>query len=84
MTSPSFWLGVAAALVQRPSLWATALVQARRLVPAGWWRRRPFLPVPDAAYLRFRMETQYGSGQAARPDDVITYLHWCRSFDQLS
>ena len=47
-------------------LWATALRQGVRMCPPGWWRRPPFLPLPDREYLRFRLETQYGSGG---PDD---------------
>ena len=35
---------------------------------------------PDPAYLRFRLETQYGSDHDPEPDDVVTYLHWCRTF----
>lgn len=38
------------------------------------------LPVPDAGYLRFRLETQYGSDHEPEPADVITYLHWCHDF----
>jgi hypothetical protein len=33
--------------------------------------------VPDADYLRFRFETQYGS-TAPDPVDVVAYLEWCR------
>lgn len=43
-------------------------------------RRRPFLPLPDPAYLRFRLQTQYGDDRPAEPGDVITYLHWCRAW----
>jgi hypothetical protein len=51
------------------------------LAKRGWWRRPPFLPVPDAAYLRFRMETAYGDADRdPEPDDLITYLRWCREF----
>jgi hypothetical protein len=51
-----------------------------RLAPNGWWRRAPFLPLPDRRYLQFRMETQYGDAMH-RPEanDVVTYLSWCRS-----
>jgi hypothetical protein len=50
------------------------------LAPPGWWRRRPHLPLPDEAYLRFRLQTAYGDPEhAPDPDDVITYLHWCRA-----
>jgi hypothetical protein len=80
MTEPRWWLTVAAVLVRRPDLWATAVRQAFRLASPGWWRRPPFLPVPDAGYLRFRLETQYGSDHEPEPGDVVTYLHWCRDF----
>ena len=75
---------VIVAVVRHPSLWMTALVQALRLAPRRWWRRRPFLPLPDRAYLRFRLETQYGGAgdHRADPDDVVTWLQWSRAFDQ--
>jgi hypothetical protein len=74
------WLpGSAAALLVRPGLWATAARQVARLASPGWWRRWPLLPLPDPAYLRFRMVTQYGDpDHAPEPRDVIAYLHWCR------
>lgn len=70
------------AVLRHPSLWGAALRQLRRLVPPRWWARRPHLPVPDAAYLRFRVETAYGGAgdQPLTPDDVLTYLRWCRRF----
>lgn len=49
------------------------------MAPLGWWRRPPYLPLPDRAYLRFRLETQYGEGGAPRPGDLVTYLDWCRA-----
>jgi hypothetical protein len=64
----------------RPSLWAAALRQAGRLARPRWWRRAPFLPVPDREYLRFRFETQYGNAPP-EPADVVTYLRWCRQLD---
>jgi len=68
------------AVVRRPSLWGTALVQLFRLAPRGWWRRAPFLPVPDRDYLAFRLETMYGDPASVPPaTDVVAYLHWCRS-----
>jgi hypothetical protein len=71
------------AVLRRPSLWPTAAVQARRLVPRGWWRRSPFLPVPSRGYYRFRMETQYGDpAHRPAPDDLVTYLHWCRLWNR--
>ena len=64
----------------RPELWVTAVTQVRRLAPTRWWRRWPFLPLPDPGYLRFRLETQYGNDGVPDPADVVTYLHWCRTF----
>lgn len=74
---------VVLAVVARPRLWATALRQWARLVPRRWWTRRPWLPVPAAEYLEFRLVTQYGgepgSGRpAVVPRDVVDYLEWCR------
>jgi len=71
---------VAWAVAGHPDLWAVAVGQVVRLAPSGWWRRAPFLPVPDADYVRFRLETQYGSAQAPDPADVVSYLRWCRTF----
>lgn len=70
------------ALAARPRLWPTAARQAARLVPRRWWRRRPFVPVPDRAWLRFRAETQYGDpDRAPGAGDVVTWLEWARRFD---
>jgi hypothetical protein len=69
-----------AAVLPHPSLWVTGLRQARRLAPRGWWRRPPSLPLPAPDYLRFRMETAYGGAgdQPPDPEDLRTYLRWCR------
>lgn len=76
---------VALAVVRRPSLWPTALRQARRTATPGWWRRPPFLPVPSGDYLRFRMVTQYGETDSPpNPADVLNYLAWCRDWDRQS
>jgi hypothetical protein len=49
------------------------------MAPTGWWRRVPFLPVPDRSYLRFRIVTHLGDADR-RPtaDDVLNYLTWCQ------
>jgi hypothetical protein len=76
---------VAAAVAVRPTLWATALRQVGRLAPAGWWRRAPHLPLPDPAYLRFRLVTAYGGdGRPPSARDVVTYLHWCRGWPHVT
>jgi hypothetical protein len=69
-------------VVARPRLWPTAARQVGRLARPGWWRRPPFLPVPDRAYLRFRLVTAYGGDGRRPPDpgDVLAYLRWCRAW----
>jgi hypothetical protein len=84
--SPRRWaLGAARAVAAHPSLWVTAARQALTLAAGGWWRRPPFLPLPDPAYLRFRLQTAYGdSGRDPVPADVVTYLRWCRAWPRVS
>ena len=75
------------AVVVRPSLWATAVTQVLRLAPRGWWRRPPFLPLPPADYMEFRLVTQYGgrflaSGESIDSADVVDYLTWCKNWNR--
>jgi hypothetical protein len=43
----------------------------------GWYRRFPFLPLPPAEYVRWRMYTAYGDEDAVPPaDDVVRYARW--------
>jgi hypothetical protein len=75
------WAVAAVAAVGRhPSLWLTGARQALVLAAPGWWRRRPYLPLPAPAYLRFRLQTAYGGDGDRAPDpaDLVTYLRWCR------
>jgi len=78
--------GAFVVLLRHPDLWRTALRQLRVLARPGWWRRAPFLPVPDPEYLRFRLVTAYGGDGTARPDpsDLVAYLRWCRAFPEVT
>lgn len=69
----------ASAIRRDPSvLWAIA-TSSLRLARNGWWRRAPFLPLPDERYWRFRMETAYGDERATvGPDDVAVAARWSR------
>lgn len=76
--------GALLAVLRRPDLWATGVRQVLVLAPDGWWRRAPHLPLPDPAYLRFRMITANGGdGTGRSPEDLgrdlVTYLQWCRT-----
>ena len=44
-----------------------------------WWRRVPFLPVPDGEYLRWRMYTAYGAEDTVPPlEDLLRFVRWRR------
>ena len=74
-----------AAVAWRPELWVTAVHQVLVLARPGWWRSSPFLPWPEPAYLRFRLQTAYGDpDRPPTPADVVTYLHWCRAWPRVT
>ena len=79
------WLRrVTASLARRPDLWPTAAGQVRRLARPGWWRQWPPLPLPDRAWLRFRLQTAYGDpDHEPPPEDVLAWLEWCRQWRSL-
>jgi hypothetical protein len=71
----------ALAVLRHPALWAIAARQLRLTARRHWWRHPPFLPLPSADYVRFRMQTQYGdAADAPTADDVVAYLRWCRDW----
>jgi hypothetical protein len=76
---PGYWRRATLAVLVRPWLWATAVRSAIAASPRGWWRRWPFVPRPDADFLRFRFETAYGHGGTPRAEDFVAYLEWCRA-----
>lgn len=67
-------------LLRHPSSWVAACRQARRLAPRGWWRRPPFLPLPDRRWIAFRTQTMYGDG-AVDPADVRRWLDWVARYE---
>lgn len=77
MNLPAGWFGAVRAVAARPRLWPAGWRAYRSLVPGRWWTRRPFLPVPDPAWMAFRLTTAYGD-PAARidPDDLVVWLAW--------
>ncbi len=45
----------------------------------GWYRSAPFLPLPPAEYVRWRMYTAYGDEHAVPPvSDVLRVARWRR------
>jgi hypothetical protein len=77
------WLVLAAKLAARavvsPRLAADLLAAAWAFRRREWWRRTPFLPLPDQTYLRWRMYTAYADEDAVPPvEDVIRFARWRR------
>lgn len=80
MRQKRLMLALLLAVVARPSLWITAIVEAKRFVPDDWLRQKPHLPLPDPEMLRFRLTTQYGNAESPLVvGDVLTWLRWCKS-----
>lgn len=75
------WLRLAMKLTARairhPRLAADLVRIAWRFRSRSWYRRFPFLPVPDPTYLRWRMYTAYGDYTAVPSvTDVERYARW--------
>lgn len=62
---------------RNPVTAAALLNVAWRFRRRGWFRRFPFLPLPDREYVRWRMLTAYGDPNAIPPvADVVRYARW--------
>ncbi len=77
------WLALATRLagraVVRPRLALDLLRTLWAFRRRAWWRRPPFLPLPDRTYLRWRMYTAYADENAVPPvADVIRFARWRR------
>lgn len=80
-TGPASWarlsLDLVARAAVRPRLAVALLRVAWRFRSRHWYRRFPFLPLPAAEYVRWRMHTAYGDSDTVPPaDDVIRYALW--------
>ena len=77
------WLSLSVRLAGRaiinPPLATDLLRVAWRFRSRRWYRRFPFLPLPAADYVRWRMYTAYGDHHAVPPiADVVRYARWTR------
>lgn len=63
--------------LRRPLMIPHLLRAAWAFRALDWYRRLPFLPLPPASYMRWRLETAYGDPQARPSDDEVSrYLIW--------
>jgi len=77
------WTALAASLATRalvrPRLALDLLRTAWAFRRHRWWAKAPFLPVPDRAYLRWRMYTAFGDEDAIPSvRDVERFARWRR------
>jgi hypothetical protein len=77
------WTSLTAGLVWRgilnPRLALDLLRTAWAFRRRRWWAGAPFLPLPDRAYLRWRMYTAYADEAAVPPaEDVVRFARWRR------
>ncbi|HEV8357260.1 MAG TPA: hypothetical protein VGQ17_10895 [Gemmatimonadales bacterium] len=78
-TWPSLALRLAGRAAVNPRLALDLLRTAWAFRRRAWWRRAPWLPLPDREYLRWRMYTAYGDEDAVPPlRDVIGFARWRR------
>jgi hypothetical protein len=83
MSAPGSWMSLTATLFLRgvvnPRLALDLSKAAWAFRRRSWWARAPFLPLPDAEYLRWRMYTAYADEAAVPPvEDVIRFARWRR------
>jgi hypothetical protein len=72
-------LGLAGRALISPRLALDLLKTGWAFRRRGWQSTAPFLPIPDATDLRWRMYTAYGSEDAVPPVvDVIRFARWRR------
>lgn len=77
MTWERLSLALALRSVIHPTLALDLVRVAWRFRAREWYRRAPFLPLPDATYLRWRMYTAYGDFDAVpSPQEVERYVRW--------
>lgn len=71
------FLALAPRAAVRPGLAVDLLRVAWRFRARDWWRQAPFLPLPPAEYVRWRMYTAYGDEEAVpTAQEVIRYARW--------
>lgn len=88
MEPPNGWPALVTRLALRalvnPRLALDLLRLAWSFRARDWFRRAPFLPLPPADYLRWRMFTAYGDERVVPPlEDVVRFAKWRREVMRL-
>ena len=82
--SPLLAHGTVGRILRRPRSIPGAVRASFALAPIGWWRRPPFLPLPDKRYWQFRLETSSGGEGTTppSPDEVVEVVEWSQRMRQ--
>lgn len=76
---PALYLRLALRALLNPRLAVDLLRLVWSFRARDWYRRPPFLPLPPAEYMRWRMFTAYGDENAVPPvHDVVNFARWRR------
>lgn len=77
MRNGSTLLRLAGLTARQPGLIPALLRAAWRFRARQWYRRPPFLPLPPASYLSWRLITAFGDEGAVPPAAALRrYLRW--------
>ncbi len=78
-TWTSLALRLAARAAVNPRIAVDLVSMAWAMRRRRWYAKAPFLPVPPAEYVRWRMYTAYGDESAVPPvADVLRFARWRR------
>lgn len=68
---------IAAMAIRRPRMIPYLIRASWAFRARDWYRRPPFLPLPPASYMRWRLDTAYGDPAATPPiDEMERYVVW--------
>ena len=70
-------LSLAMRSLRSPATGLALIRVAWRFRRRDWYKRAPFLPLPDRDYVRWRLHTAYGRDDAVPPaSDLVRYARW--------
>lgn len=77
---PGWQLRLAGAILVRPDLWRTCLIQMWRLIPSIRFGKKTLeLQSSFGDYLKMRTEISHGdANEPTRARDIMEWLVWCR------
>lgn len=74
-----FLLALLGLVLRHPRLLLPLISVGWRARRRDWYRRWPFLPLPPANYLAWRLHTAFGDEQhAPTPEQAAAFLRWSR------